>query len=203
MNEQKLEILYEVRAKRDLKMMKAFITFLNRVQHPYVSAYFIFFGAFILFLPLHGKEGHGFIMGTCYVVGAFMVLMGFFRHYIPLMRMRKIDEDYINQVVYTYSFGKKHINVFRGEELLVDAGSYKDITSFYVDEDYYYLGLNNSDLFVLPKNCFTVGTEEEFRKYIQDKAQMTAIFIPTHLVNRVKTFLSTLFVHPQSSSEKD
>lgn len=178
------EIKYKVVAKRDSDMIKAFLTFLNRVKNPRVTTNFIVFGLVIFFLPFT-TTGQPILSVCCYIIGAFMVLMGFFRHYIPLSMMKKKDPDYISGTIYTYIFGNRDVQVFKGDELYLLAGSYQKITSFFNDEYYYYVGMNNDDLFVLPRNCFTVGDAAEFENYICDRSQMECRWIPVKIKNKL------------------
>jgi hypothetical protein len=177
------EIKYQVKAKRDAAMIKSFITFTYRVKHPKVTSNFIIWGIVVFFIPFTAS-GHPVISGICFAIGAFMVLMGLFRQYIPLTMMKKRDTDYIEGVVTTYNFGKTDIEVYRNDELLMIAGSYQKIHSFYSDEYYYYIGMNEDDLFVLPKSCFTIGDSYEFQTFISEKSQVECSWIPVTLKNK-------------------
>lgn len=177
-------VKFEVITKRDVAMMKAFITFVNRVKHPRVSFNFIFFGLLIVFMPFTADTKLVFAV-MCYVIGGFMVLMGLFRHYIPLMAAKTKDADYLEGVEYTYSFDKKDITVYRDGEVYMLVGSYQNVTSFFSDEYYYYLGVNNEDMFVLPKNRFTVGDAADFEVFITEKSNEKCRFIPVTIKNKL------------------
>jgi hypothetical protein len=177
------EILYQVDAKRDADMLKAFVTFVYRVNYPRVSSNFIVYGLVIFFIPFTITK-HPIISGICFAIGAFMVLMGLFRQYIPVTRMKKRDPDYISGVITTYSFSKNELKVYRDGELHMIAGNYQKINSFYSDEYYYYLGMNDDDLFVLPRRCFTTGDPDEFQQFICQRSRLECRWIPVTLKNK-------------------
>ena len=51
--------------------------------------------------------------------------------------------------------------------------------------------MNEDDLFILPKDAFTIGDAEEFKEFICEKANVTCRFIPVKLGNK----LSSAFLH--------
>ena len=177
-------VKFEVVTKRDVAMMKAFITFVNRVKHPRVSFNFVLFGLLIIFMPFTANTKLIFAV-MCYVIGGFMVLMGLFRHYIPLMAAKTKDTDYLEGVEYAYRFGKTDITVYRDGETYMLVGSYQNVTSFFSDEYYYYLGVKNEDLFVLPKNRFTVGDAADFEMFITEKSNEQCRFVPVTVKNKL------------------
>lgn len=179
-------ICYEVRATRDRHMIEAYITFINRVRYPRVTTNFLVFGVLILFLPITGSGHHPVVYGSCYAIGIFLILMGLFRHHIPMKRMEKRDPDYLNKVVTTYRFTKQGLTVLRDDQPVLNPGGYDKITSLYYDESYFYLCMNQDDLFILPRNCFTVGSADSFREYILSRSRCTCRYIPRRLINKIK-----------------
>lgn len=179
-------IRYEVNAKRDKSMMEAYITFINRVRYPRVTTNFLIFGVLILFLPFTGSGHHPVIYGTCYVMGIFLILMGLFRHHIPIKRMEKRDPEYQQGIVTTYRFDEKGLKVLREEQPFLNPGGYHKISALYYDESFFYLCMNQDDLFILPKNCFTIGSADTFQQFILSRCNCTCRYIPRKLINKIR-----------------
>ena len=121
--------------------------------------------------------------------------MGMFRHYIPLTIAKTKDTDYLEGAEYVYSFEKNDIKVYRNGETYMFVGSYQNVSSFFKDEFYYYLGVNNEDLFVLPKNKFTVGNAEEFEEFIVEKSKEDCRYIPATFKNKFKRSINNMILN--------
>lgn len=178
--------LYEIRTGRDKNMIKAYITFINRVRYPRVTTNFLVFGILIFCLPLTASGHHPLIYGTCYLLGIFMVLMGLFRQYIPLFRMTRKDPEYLSKTITTYRFTDREILIYQNDRLFLNPGGYHKIRVLYYDESYFYLSMNEEDLFILPMNCFSVGSADTFREFLRSRSGCECRYIPVKLKNRLK-----------------
>lgn len=74
--------------------------------------------------------------------------------------------------------------VYENGELTQNVGGYNQVSCFYGDEKNYYLGVNNDDLYLLPRKAFTEGNEEEFLKFIEKKSGEKYEFLPMKVKNK-------------------
>ena len=101
------------------------------------------------------------------------------------MAKKKNDPDYINGTDFSYDFYDMSATVSKNGEIMSRITSYKSITAFYYDDEYYYMALGK-ELHVLPKNAFTVGEPAEFEEFIYKKSKKTCKWLPTKLSDRIK-----------------
>lgn len=179
----KHELLYQVKTKRDSDIIKAYITFTYRVIHPGVTGRLIFAGILIA-APAIIAEAM-WLKILCLVVGGLLILLGLFRQYISLALTKSKDEDYKNGTEFTYNFTQADATFYSGDEL-ISLSKYKDIISFFHDDDYYYLGMKSRDFFILPMSRFTVGNAAEFEDFIYKRSRKTCKWIPDNFRDRMK-----------------
>lgn len=182
--------LYEVEYKRDDSVLEAFITFDYRVVHPKVMLRSILYAiVFITFGIVSGLTVFGVI---CFLLAAFCIWLVLFRKNISLSMTRKDDEDYKNGTVFTYRFTDTGARMLRNGKPEVYAKGYKkSMTAFFADQEFYYIATTSDDLFILPKNRFTIGDPDEFESFILQKTGLEKRWIPRGLkgiLNSLKTF---------------
>ncbi|MFW5674975.1 MAG: YcxB family protein [Acetivibrio ethanolgignens] len=175
---------YIVQIRRDTRLLKAFIKFTNRVRHPRVTVYMITIGATLLALPFVNHEIETIGVVICYVLGALMLIMGLFRHYISLYLMKnnpqtRVDEEFI------YQFGNAEIQV-ENRGITQSLGSYKKIYRLWEDEKHFYIGMNEDDLLVLPKKAFKAGNAGTFRDYVLERSKAGYTWQPTRMDHIIK-----------------
>lgn len=175
---------YIVPIKRDEKMMKTFVKFSNRVRHPRTTVYMITVGAMLIALPIVNKEIALPGVIICYVMGALMVLMGVFRHYIGVYMLKSNPQTKVNEEL-TYIFGNTDIKTNKDGQL-EKLGSYSKIYRLWEDEKHFYIGINEDDLVVLPKTAFTTGDVGTFRDFVLDKSGAIYTWQPTRIDNVIK-----------------
>ncbi len=180
----KKEVLYQIKTKRDSDVIKAFITFTYRVLHPGVTGRLIFIGILIAAPAIIAKAM--WLKILCLTVGGLLVLLGLFRQYISLAITKSKDAAYINGTDFTYNFTQTDAAFYADDQIFSTISKYKDITSFYYDDDFYYLGIRNKDFFVLPKSRFTIGDPSEFEDFIYKKSHRTCRWIPNKFSDRMK-----------------
>ena len=123
-----------------------------------------------------------------YGVGALLILTGLFRQYLTLSMMRNNPEVKENEEI-TYYFGNAGIRAVRdGQE--ENMGFYKAVYRIWEDEKTFYVGMNEDDLLILPKDRFEEGSAEDFREFLVDKSGADYRWKPLGLVNRWKDFLT-------------
>ena len=177
------EVLYQVKTKRDSDILKAFITFTYRVNHPGVTIRLIFFGILIAAPSIIAKQM--WLKIALLAAGLLLILLGLFRQYISLALTKKNDPDYQAGTEFIYEFTANDASFYRDGELTSYASKYKDIISFYYDEDYFYLGIRNRDFFILPKSRFTIGDPAAFEDFIYQKSRKTCHWIPNNFKDQM------------------
>ncbi len=184
-----METKFKVVMKKDDEVMKDFLSFTYRAQGQmkrgkiYVMAIGLLVIAYFAFKG--GSPTAGIIMS---VVGGLMLSMGLVLPKVALARLKKTDEMYKNRTELTYVFAGSSMYVYEGDVLTENVGSYRQISCFYGDEKNYYVGINNEDLFLLPKKSFVQGDESEFIEFIQDVSDEKYEFLPFTLKNRWEVF---------------
>lgn len=102
--------------------------------------------------------------------------------------MRNNPEVKENEEI-TYYFGNAGIRAVRdGQE--ENMGFYKAVYRIWEDEKTFYVGMNEDDLLILPKDRFEEGSAEDFREFLVDKSGADYRWKPLGLVNRWKDFLT-------------
>ena len=168
------EVLYQVKTKRDSDVIKAYITFTYRVLHPGVTGRLIFFGVLVAAPAIIAKAM------------ALLILLGLFRQYISLAMTKSKDEAYKRGTEFTYDFTQSDATFYMDGKVFNAITKYKDITSFFYDDNFYYMGIRNKDLLVLPKSRFTIGDASEFEDFIYKKSRRTCKWIPDKFSDRMK-----------------
>lgn len=176
--------VYQLKTKRTSGILKAYITFTYRMLHPGVTPRLILYGLLVaapgvfFFKDLYWKV---FFIAA----GAAMILLGFFRQYISLAMTKKNDPDYKSGAEFTYDFYEASASFFKNDERFSGITKYKDITGFFYDEGYYYLGVGK-EVHVLPKNAFTIGEAAGFEEFIYKKSKVVCRWLPNKLSDRIK-----------------
>lgn len=175
---------YTVNVLRDKHLMKVFIKFTNRIRHPRVTFNLFFTGILLALFPAVFKGMALPAVIISYGMGVLLVLMAMFRHYISLSMMRndpKVKED----VELTYRFGNRAIRVEQ-EGVEENFGYYNSVYCIWEDEEYYFLGMNEDDLLILPKNSFLEGEVQSFREFILKKSGADYRWVPVKFANVCK-----------------
>lgn len=182
------EVLYQIKTRRDAGVLMAYITFTYRVFHPKVTARMVLYGLLILVPGFFVKAQA--LKIVLWVIGALVVLLGLFRQYISLALTKGSDEDYRSGTEFVYEFTQNDASFYRGGELTAYSSKYKDIDAVFHDEDYYYLSLKSRELFVIPKDRFTIGDQSTFGDFMYKRCKKTCRWIPAKLSNRIRKLQS-------------
>ena len=179
------EVLYQVKTKRDSGVLKAYITFTYRMLHPGVSARLMLYGL-IVALPgiYYFKDLYWKIFFTG--IGVLMILLGLFRQYISLWMTKRNDPDYKSGAEFTYNFTIKDADFMKDGVRFSGLGNYKDITGFYHDDSYLYMGMKNKEIIVIPKDRFTIGDSDSFEEFIYKKSKKTCHWLPNNYRDAMK-----------------
>ena len=175
---------YIVNIVRDTAMMKTYVKFYNRVKHPRVTMNLLFAGVVLIALPIAADwiALPGVIIS--YVMGALLVAMALFRQNIAVYQM-KADPKVKENEKLSYLFGNTKIRV-ENEGKIETMGGYQDVYRVWEDERTYFVGMNEDDLLILPKDAFEKGEAKAFRDYILERTGADFVWKPTGLVNICK-----------------
>lgn len=179
------EVLYQVKTKRDSGVIKAYITFTYRILHPGVSARLMLYGVLValpgifFFKDLYWKV---FFTG----IGVLLILLGLFRQYISLWITKRNDPDYQSGAEFTYDFTVKDAEFLKDGTRFSGFSKYSDITGFYHDDSYLYMGLKNKEIIVIPKDKFTIGDSDSFEEFIYKKSKKTCHWLPDNFRDAMK-----------------
>lgn len=179
-----MECKFSVKVRRDIGMMKTCIRFNNRVHHPRVSMHLFVIGVILFGMPITAGKGPVLRDAVCIILGSFFVFMSLFRHNIAAAGMKKSPEMELNEEL-SYHFGTKGVQVIKDGKA-VNIGTYKNIFRLWEDERYFYIGMNEDDLLILPKKGFEIGSAEEFRDFILKKSNAGYSWKPTNIMNICK-----------------
>lgn len=179
------EVLYQVKTKRDSGVLKAYITFTYRMLHPGVSARLMLYGL-IIALPgiFYFKDLYWKIFFTG--IGVLMILLGMFRQYLSLWMTKRNDPDYKSGAEFTYNFTVNDADFLKNDVRFSGIGKYKDITGFYHDDSYLYMGMKNKEIIVIPKSAFTIGDSDSFEEFIYKKSKKTCHWLPDNFRDAMK-----------------
>ena len=191
---------YIVPVTRDEKLLKTFVKFSNQTRHPRTTVYMVTVGTMLIALPI-ANEGIA-LAGEiiCYVMGALMVLMGVFRHHIGVYMLKSNPQTKLDEEL-TYIFGNTDVKTERNGEL-EKLGSYASIYRLWEDEKFFYIGINEDDLVVLPKTNFEVGDVSTFREYILEKSGATFTWQPKRIDNVIKNNIAQFKWRMQKQKEE-
>lgn len=191
---------YIVPVTRDEKLLKTFVKFSNQTRHPRTTVYMVTVGTMLIALPI-ANEGIALVGEIiCYVMGALMVLMGAFRHHIGVYMLKSNPQTKLDEEL-TYIFGNTDVKTERNGEL-EKLGSYASIYRLWEDEKFFYIGINEDDLLVLPKTNFEVGDVSTFREYILEKSGATFTWQPKRIDNVIKNNIAQFKWRMQKQKEE-
>lgn len=180
---------YTVQIRRDTEMMMIFIRFQNRVSHPRVTFNLFATGVLLAAVPVivKGLALPGVIVS--YGVGGLLILTALFRQYLTLSMMKSNPDVKENEEI-TYYFGNTGVRAVHDDGTEENMGHYKNIYRLWEDEKIFYIGMNEDDLLILPKENITGDVPEEFKEFILEKSGAEYRWKPTGIVNKWKDFLA-------------
>lgn len=180
-----MESKFKVVMKKDSEVLKDFISFTYRAKGASgrfkLRAFAIGLVAIGYLAAKGGNTTQGAVIGT---VGIALLVFSLFLPQIAVWRLKRADLAYKNQTELTYAFTNGNIHVYENGELSQNVGGYSSVSCFYGDEKNYYVGVNNEDLYLLPKKAFVEGNVEEFQEFIERKSNEKFEFLPGTVKNK-------------------
>lgn len=174
--------VYEVRTKHTKKVLEDFIAFTYKIKYPRVTMNLIVMAACLAVFAFLAK-GKVF-MYILLAVSAALFIFALARKRIGVSKLAKADKNYQNQSEIHLMFGESGFQIENQDMGQNDRVRYGEISYQYVDDNYYYLSINNDDLQMLPKADFTMGDPVAFYDFITDKTGKP--MLPTYLPWKVR-----------------
>ena len=140
---------YVASVVRDEKLLKLFVKFYNKVRHPRVTLFMTSVGIMLTALPIANKEIALPGVIVCYIMGPIMVLLGLLRHVIGVGMLKSNPETQLGEKL-TYIFGNTDIKISKSNKL-EKFSSYANVYRLWESEKIFYIGANEDELVVLPK----------------------------------------------------
>lgn len=185
MNEQ-----FVIETRKTKETLKDFIFFKRRATHSHTTFHLCIIGGGLISIGFSTKNQEPTAALNFLLLGSLVLLFALFRHYFTLSKFKKSDQAYMENWKLTYSFTEKTLQVYRNDEIFEKVNSYQKISSIYTDEKNIYLGVNNEDLYILPKRDFMTGTPEDFLEFITAKSHVDAVYLPAKQLNQLKQMIS-------------
>lgn len=180
-----METKFKVSIVKDAKILQDFILFTYRAKSPKQTMKMLIMSVGLLIISYMAVKddavGAGIFIAALGVLG---VLFALFRHKLALHKLKKADEAFKNQTKLDYIFTNSNIYAYENDELHMNVGAYSHVTCLYEDEFNIYVGVNNDDLFLLPRNSFVEGDVNEFVGFIEGKSGEQCEFLPATLKNK-------------------
>lgn len=159
--------VFEVKTTHTKKVLEDFIKFTYKIKYPRVTKNLLIlaacFAAFAYFT--RGSVG-------MYIFIVLAVLFAGFalnRHRISFNKLAKVDKNYQNQSEIHLVFGESEFHIENVDLGQNERVKYAEISFVYIDDDNYYININNEDLQILPKSDFVLGDAIQFYDFLSDK----------------------------------
>lgn len=180
-----MENKFKVVMKKNEEVLRDFILFRERANHASDKFKMIVLGIGLIVIGILAAKGGNAIAGSIIgIIGIVMVAFALFIHNIAVIRLKKADIAYKNQTELTYIFLNSGIYVYENEELTQCIKGYARVSCLYEDEKNFYVGIDNEDLFLLPKKAFTEGDTASFISFMETKSHEKSEFLPTTVKKR-------------------
>ena len=178
-----MTVKYRVKTKHTKELLKEFVKFSFRVNHPKTTLRLFVIGVGFLIIGT-GMERGSLAMWMCLVIGILLCIFSFARHYIGVMQLKGNDEIYQNDWEVDTSFLDGEIRIRNSGETKGFSKSYKEVAALYMDENNYYIGIEGDNLYPLPRKCFVEGKQEEFENFIKKKTGQKMMYVPFRMKNK-------------------
>ena len=131
-----MTVKYRVKTKHTKELLKEFVKFSFRVNHPKTTLRLFVIGVGFLIIGT-GIERGSLAMWMCLVIGILLCIFAFARHHIGVMQLKGNDEIYQNDWEVDTSFLDGEIRIKNSGETKGFSKSYKEVAALYMDENNY------------------------------------------------------------------
>lgn len=163
-----MTVLYEVKTGHTEKVLKAFAKVYNENKKGAKNALiqYGFMAALLLAMPrVLNLPVYGYVI--CWMLGVFIIALGFARDYLTYRSLIKHDELYKNRTEILMSFGHA---AFIVQDEKRNTYKYHLIRELDEDDEMFYFYMEEGDMFIVPKSDIVKGTVKEFREFIERSA---------------------------------
>ncbi len=154
------EVNYRVEANHTKKLYRDFVKFTYNVKNPGTGFRIFLFGVCFLTLAYMLENNLQYV---ALVLGVVLVGFALGRSTIATRRLVRSSENYGKTVIFEFSRETFVVKDAR-QELTC---TYKQINPAYEDKAYYYLGIDNEVMHLIPKQDFKTGDPEAFKKFLE------------------------------------
>ena len=181
-----METKFKVVTKRTIKSVKDYILLVYRARYPRMTGHFILIGVLGIMTPyfLDELRSNQSFSKVLFIIGVLSLLMAFGRHYIGAFRTVQNDEAYKEGWELTYQFTQKGMYAYRNGEMEKNIGTYNHVTALYSSEHYFYIEIDDAEMYVLPVKDFVEGDPNEFEEFITKRSNVACKWYPTTIRNK-------------------
>lgn len=178
-----MSVIYKVRTKHTQELLKDFVKFSFRVNHPKATLQLCVIGVGLTIIGMAMEKGSTG-MWVSLVVGILICVFAFTRHHIGIMRLKGNDDIYKNDWEVEVSFSNHEIRIWNSGEEKVISEPYRKVAALYMDEKNYYIGIEGDNLYPLPRKAFVEGDQESFEDFIRRKTNQKILYAPIKIKNK-------------------
>lgn len=178
-----------IETEKTKETLKDFILFKRRATHSHTTFHLCIISGGLISMALSTKSHSQTDSLNLLLLGSLVLLFALFRYQFTLSKFQKSDQAFLEKWKLTYIFTDNVLLIYRNGEIFEKVKNYHNISSLYIDEKNFYLGINNEDLYLLPKQDFTLGTHENFVDFITSKGNVDATYLPAKLHNQLKLLM--------------
>lgn len=176
--------VYTIQTKHTKEVLEAFIKFTYRVKSGNMTFRLCLFGSGFLMIAYMVRDTLIPMIGFG-LLGLLVLFFAFMRKNIAFQKLSQNDPNYQSGSEIIFTFGHGNFTVEGVEKQDKQQIQYGQVSSIYQDEDYFYLGVNNEDMHVLPKRDFTEGSPERFGEFVAGKSNHKVIPVKVPFKERI------------------
>ena len=162
-----MEKLFENTTTYDSKVYSKFVRFHNQKYNTKYNLYTLFILILFAFCMvsqfLYGNIGLGILFVFSLVI--FLIYRVFYPYFF--VKKEASSDKVQKQMKNTYSFYEKYMTIRNNDT--EEKFNYYNLYKVFQTENYFYLYVNKNYSFVLAKDNFTIGTPEDFSRFIKRK----------------------------------
>lgn len=181
-----MTILYKIRLKHTKEVLKDFIKFSYKINHPKSAFRLLTFGTCCILIGFVALGYNTFLTFAGFIMGAFLLIMLLLRNQIAFVRLAGNDKLYQEQNDILLEFGEAKFFIQDSKDENLQEIKYGEIHQVFKDKKNYYLLINNEDLQILPYDKFELGKAAEFATFIERKIKKAVIDMSIPFKERLK-----------------
>ena len=176
--------VYTIKTKHTKEVLEAFIKFTYKVKSGNMTFRLCLFGSGFLMIAYMVRDSIIPLISFG-LLGVLVLFFAFMRKNIAFQKLSQNDPNYQSGSEITFSFGQGNFTVEGVAAQEKQHVQYGQVSCIYQDEDYFYLGVDNEDLHVLPKRDFTEGDPERFGEFVAGKSDHKVVPVKVPLKEKM------------------